>query len=256
MGLTHVGKISTSTAASILKERSITSGKGPFISLSDFISRTGVPLEILNSLSAAGALDSFDSLRIKTAGNPNSDCNSNTKTVDRRLLRWESGLRHRRRGEKKDGSRQLALEMPIEQDMVALPKESDWERMIGEYAAIGMYPEGHLMTQIRSHLPSKVAQSDEVRNYANGEQISVAGLVIRRQRPSSKTVFLTLEDEFGHAPLLIWARDYKRLKPFIKQSLILATGSVSRREGTMNIIVRTITPIPKSIPKFDSHDWG
>ena len=256
MGLTHVGKISTSTAASILKERCTISGKRPFISLSDFISRTGVPLEILNSLSAAGALDSFDGLRIKTTGSPNSDCNSNTKTIDRRLLRWESGLRHRRRGKKKDGSHQLALEMPIEQDMVALPKESDWERMIGEYATIGMYPEGHLMTQIRSHLPSKVAQSDEVRNYANGEQISVAGLVIRRQRPSSKTIFLTLEDEFGHSPLLIWARDYKRLKPLIKQSLILATGSVSRREGTMNIIVQTITPIPKSIPQFHSHDWG
>ena len=102
------------------------------------------------------------------------------------------------------------------------------------------------MTQIRSHLPSKVAQSNEVRNYANGEQISVAGLVIRRQRPSSKTIFLTLEDEFGHSPLLIWARDYKRLKPLIKHSLILATGNVSRREGTMNIIVQTIIPIPKS----------
>jgi len=256
MGLTHVRKISTSTASFILKERSIISGKGPFISLADFISRTGIPLEILNSLSAAGALDSFDGLKINANERSQSGCNSNITTVDRRLLRWESGLRHRRRGEKKDGSRQLALEMPIEQDMVALPKENEWERMIGEYATIGMYPEGHLMTQIRSHLPSKVAQSNELRNYANGEQISVAGLVIRRQRPSSKTIFLTLEDEFGHSPLLIWARDYKRLKPLIKHSLILATGNVSRREGTMNIIVQTIIPIPKSIPKFDSHDWG
>ena len=146
--------------------------------------------------------------------------------------------------------------MPIEQDMVTLPKENEWERMIGEYATIGMYPEGHLMAKIRSQLPAKVAKSNEVSNYANGEQISVAGLVIRRQRPSSKTIFLTLEDEFGHSPLLIWARDYKRLKPLIKQSLILARGSVSRREGTMNIIVQTIIPIPKSIPHFDSHDWS
>ena len=256
MGLTHVRKISTATASSILKERSATSGKGPFISLADFISRTGIPLEIVNSLSAAGALDSFDDLIINTNEISHSDGNSNAKTVDRRLLRWESGLRHKRRGEKKDGSRQIALEMPIEQDMVTLPKENEWERMIGEYATIGMYPEGHLMAKIRSQLPAKVAKSNEVRNYANGEQISVAGLVIRRQRPSSKTIFLTLEDEFGHSPLLIWARDYKRLKPLIKQSLILARGSVSRREGTMNIIVQTIIPIPKSIPHFDSHDWS
>ena len=256
MGLTHVRKISTATASSILKERSATSGKGPFISLADFISRTGIPLEIVNSLSAAGALDSLGDLKINTNERSHFECNSNVKTVDRRLLRWESGLRHRKRYEKKDGSRQLAMEMPTEQDMVTLPKENEWERMIGEYTTIGMYPEGHLMAKIRSQLPAKVAKSNEVRNYANGEQISVAGLVIRRQRPSSKTIFLTLEDEFGHSPLLIWARDYKRLKPLIKQSLILARGSVSRREGTMNIIVQTIIPIPKSIPHFDSHDWS
>ncbi|MCH8115425.1 MAG: hypothetical protein IIB25_08105, partial [Chloroflexi bacterium] len=176
--------------------------------------------------------------------------------ADRRHLRWESGLRYRPRGEKKDGSRQLAFEMPVEQDMVALPEESSWDRMIGEYSATGVHPEGHLMMKVRPHLPKSVIRSDEVRNHANGDRISVAGLVIRRQKPNGKTVFITLEDEFGHSPLIIWPAVYQRFKLDIKEPLLLATGTISRREGTMNIVVETIKPIPESIPQYHSRDWG
>ena len=245
MGLTHVAKLRAATAVPILDARA---ESGDFVSLSDFMMRTGTQQEVLDYLSAAGALDRFDEI---------ADPDRDPPTIaDRRHLRWESGLRYRPRGEKKDSSRQLAFEMPVEQDMVALPDESGWDRMIGEYSATGVYPQGHLMSKIRPHLPSTVIRSEEVRNYANGDRISVAGLVIRRQKPNGKTVFITLEDEFGHSPLIVWPTMYQRFKLQIKESLLLATGTVSRREGTMNIVVENITPIPESIPEFHSRDWG
>jgi len=245
MGLTHVSKLRAATAGPILAARA---EAGEFVSLASFMSRTGVQQKILDHLSAAGALDHFDEI---------ADPDRDPPTIaDRRHLRWESGLRYRPRGEKKDGTRQLAFEMPVEQDMVALPEESGWDRMIGEYSATGVYPQSHLMEKIRPHLPSTVIRSEEVRNYANGDRISVAGLVIRRQKPNGKTVFITLEDEFGHSPLIIWPTMYQRFKLQIKEALLLATGTVSRREGTMNIVVETITPIPESIPQFHSRDWG
>ena len=150
----------------------------------------------------------------------------------------------------------MTFEIPVEQDMIALPKESDWDRMIGEYLSCGVYAESHLMVKVRPHLPQNVKCSNEIRNYANGDRISVAGLVIRRQKPNGRTVFLTLEDEFGHSPLIIWPAVYQRLKLEIKKPLLLATGTVSRREGTINIVVETITSISKSIPQFHSRDWG
>jgi len=112
------------------------------------------------------------------------------------------------------------------------------------------------MKLVRPHLPSNVIPSSEVRNYANGDRISVAGLVIRRQKPSGKTVFVTLEDEFGHSPLIVWPAVYQKLKLIIKEPLLLATGTVSRREGTMNIVVESITAIPESVPGLHSKDWG
>lgn len=245
MGLIHVAKLNTATAVPIVEERE---AGGEFVSLANFMSRTRVHQEVLDLLSAAGALDRFDNI---------ADPERIPPTIaDRRHLRWESGLRYRPRGEKKDGSRQLAFEMPVEQDMIALPDESNWDRMIGEYSATGVYPQGHMMEKIRPHLPSTVIRSEEIRNYANGDRISVAGLVIRRQKPNGKTVFITLEDEFGHSPLIIWPTMYQRFKQQIKESLLLATGTVSRREGTMNILVENITPIEKSITQFPSRDWG
>jgi error-prone DNA polymerase len=269
MGLTHVAKLRDATAGPILEARE---GSGEFSSLADFMTRTGTQQEVLDYLSAAGALDSFDELAVVrekavaysgseavTGVEPGAGAEPDSNLgplADRRHLRWESGLRYRPRGEKKDGTRQLAFEMPVEQDMVALPEESGWDRMIGEYSATGVHPEGHLMMKVRPHLPESVIRSDEVRNYANGDRISVAGLVIRRQKPNGKTVFITLEDEFGHSPLIIWPTVYQRFKLDIKEPLLLATGTISRREGTMNIVAEKITPIPESIPQYDSRDWG
>ena len=248
MGLIHVAKLKSATSEPILEARAYTK-EGKFTSLADFMTRTGIQQQILDYLSAAGALDCLE----EPPRRPDLD---SPVVADRRQLRWESGLRYRPRGEKKDGSRQMAFEIPVEQDMVALPKESDWDRMIGEYLSCGVYPEGHLMAKIRPYLPQNVKCSNEIRNYANGDRISVAGLVIRRQKPNGKTVFLTLEDEFGHSSLIIWPVVYRRLKLEIKKPLLLATGTVSRREGTMNIVVETITSISKSIPQFHSRDWG
>ena len=263
MGLTHVAKLRDATAEPILEARAgAGAGDKKFTSLADFMTRTGTQQEVLDYLSAAGALDSFDELavvgeRVRAYAGAGADSALDSAPLaDRRHLRWESGLRYRPRGKKKDGTRQLAFEMPVEQDMVALPEESEWDRMIGEYSATGVHPKGHLMMQVRPHLPPSVIRSDEVRNHANGDRISVAGLVIRRQKPNGKTVFITLEDEFGHSPLIIWPAVYQRFKLDIKEPLLLATGTISRREGTMNIVVETIKPIPESIPEFHSKDWG
>ncbi|MDP6666175.1 MAG: DNA polymerase III subunit alpha [Dehalococcoidia bacterium] len=268
MGLTHVAKLRAATAGPILEARAGAGGGGgagvgekKFASLADFMTRTGVQQEVLDYLSAAGALDSFDELAVREKAGSYSGAGNGAgadfgPVADRRHLRWESGLRYRPRGEKRDGSRQMAFEMPVEQDMVALPAESSWDRMIGEYSATGVYPGGHLMMKVRPHLPPDVIGSDEVRNYASGDRISVAGLVIRRQKPNGKTVFLTLEDEFGLSPLIVWPAVYQRLKLKIKEPLLLATGTVSRREGTMNIVVETNTPITESVPDFHSKDWG
>ncbi|MBI4307027.1 MAG: error-prone DNA polymerase, partial [Chloroflexi bacterium] len=228
LGLTHVAKVREATVKLVLAARR---KHGPFKSVADFMARTGLQRDALDNLADAGAFDSLDG--------------------DRRSTRWEIGLRYRPVG------RQLGFEMPVEQDMVALPEQSRWDLAVGEYRTMGVYPSGHLMAMLRPKLPPDVMRSEDLKKLPDGAEVKVAGIVIRRQRPLAKAVFLTLEDEFGHSPLVIWPQVYQRLRLRAKSPILLARGNVSHRDGTMNVVVSGLTPIEADdAPELKSKDWG
>ena len=232
MGFAHVEAVRQRTAGIVLAARD---RHGQFRSLEDFMQRTGLLHDQLDNLTRAGALDCLDKDRTHT---------------DRRSLRWEVGLRYR------PVSRQLSLPLPVEQDIVALDEESDWDRMLGEYRSLGVYPEGHIMAKLRRALPDDVVPSNRLDDVAEGAQVAVAGLVIRRQRPQGKAVFITLEDEFGQSPLILWNAVYKRLRRTATQPLLIARGTMSHREGTTNVVVSELEVIPAEDPGLKSKDWG
>ena len=99
------------------------------------------------------------------------------------------------------------------------------------------------MEQLRPHLPKDVLPSNEVDHLPDGEKVMVAGLIIRRQRPLGKAVFITSEDETGHTPFLIWPDTYEEFKLTLKEPLLLLKGNVSRRGNTMNIVVTDVKSI-------------
>jgi error-prone DNA polymerase len=132
---------------------------------------------------------------------------------------------------------QQHLKIPVEQDMADLAPMTSWEKMAGEYQTMSLYPEGHLMAHVRPTLPPNVLPSDEIPHLKDGMEVWTAGLVIRRQRPLGKAVFITLEDEFGHTPLIVWPAVYDQYRLILREPVLMIRGTVSRREGTMNIMV-------------------
>ncbi len=264
MGLRHVHGMTRPNAEVVLATRE---RFGKFESLADFIRRTGVQQKVLDGMASAGAFDRFGSSSSvavdqgfesheKQRQHPTPE-SANTHDVaqaedmpDRRALIWEAGLRYR------PVNSQHVLPFSEDQNMVPLPDETKWEQMMGEYAAMGVHPESHIMARLRPSLPANVARSDKVQNYEEGSRITVAGLVIRRQRPSGKATFITLEDEFGHNPLVIWPDVYKRVRLNTVSQLLMATGTVSKREGTLNIVVEDIVPIGSETPILQTKDWG
>ncbi|MEE8465307.1 MAG: OB-fold nucleic acid binding domain-containing protein, partial [Dehalococcoidia bacterium] len=210
---------------------------GPFKSLADAMERTGLQREVIENLVTAGA---FDDLTAETSGT--------ARTVNRRQTLWEVGLRYR------PINTQQPLLLPVEQDMADLPEQSQWETMGEEYRIMGLYPEGHLMALARPHLRPGILSSRDLDGKADGETVTVAGLVIRRQRPLAKAVFLTLEDEFGHIPLVVWPGEFAKYRQVIKEPLLIIRGQVSRRDGTMNIVAQHVEPMPAMdhLPKAKS----
>jgi error-prone DNA polymerase len=112
------------------------------------------------------------------------------------------------------------------------------------------------MVHLRSRLGKGVITSAELVGLADGAKVVVAGWVIRRQRPLGNAVYVTLEDEYGHSPLVLWPKTYERLRHVFREPLVIASGHVSRREGTMNVVVTSARKVPAIGVAPKSKDWS
>ena len=208
IGFLNVTGLGGASADAIMEGRK---KHGPFKTIGDFLECTGVLEEVADNLAGAGA---FDSLQ------PN-----------RRKVKWEIGLRYR------PINTQLPLPLPVEQDIVELKAQTDWEMMKEEYSLLSLYPGGHVMARLRPRFDSSYSTSRDIEKMRNGTRLTAAGLVIRRQRPRGKVVFVTLEDEFGHIPCMVFGDVYEEYEYTFRSAFLIIKGYLTRREGTCNVVV-------------------
>ncbi len=226
LGFTYVQHMGPAHVTTLLKERR---QSGSYRSVPDVVRRTEMPQRTLDSLAEAGVFDSL---------NP-----------DRRATKWEIGLLHRSQGG------QLQLDLPTEQDMADLPSQTFGERLSEEYKSLGMAPSGHAMQEFRDYLPKEVIPSYRLDELTEGDNALVAGRVIRRQRPNGRTVFITLEDEYGFIPLIVWQKTWLTHHEVLRNPYLLINGTASRREGTLNIVVVGARSLGALAHATSSRDW-
>jgi error-prone DNA polymerase len=203
--------------------------EGDFKSIGDFLERTGVLEEVAFNLASAGAFDSLE--------------------TNRRRVKWEIGLRYR------PLNSQLPLALPVAQDLVDLAAPGRWESMKDEYKVLSLFPAGHIMSLLRPRLGAGLYSSKDIPRLRDGEEVVTAGMVIRRQRPMAKVVFITLEDEFGHIPLMVFPQVYDRNEHKFKSPFLVIKGRMTRREGTHNVVVNQVRPFKAMEKVPTSKDW-
>jgi len=226
LGFLQVAGLGAASAKDIVEGRA---KSGNFKGIGDFLERSGVLEETALSLSGAGAFDTIE---------PN-----------RRKVKWEIGLRYR------PVNSQLFLPLPVSQDMAELSALSPWERMQEEYNVLGLFPAGHIMASLRPRMSHEVRSSRDIERLGDGAEVITAGMVIRRQRPRGKVVFITLEDEFGHVPLMVFPQVYERAEHKFKSPFLVVKGQLSRREGTHNVVVERVSPFSALGKAPSSKDW-
>ena len=91
----------------------------------------------------------------------------------------------------------------------------------------------------------------------DGHSVRVAGWPVARQhqRGRSGTGFVTIEDEEGDVQLIIWPKVFARYRRALGSRVILARGTVSRYDGTTNVIASHIQVVPTRVPLPSAHDW-
>ncbi|WP_292587026.1 OB-fold nucleic acid binding domain-containing protein, partial [Mesorhizobium sp.] len=81
----------------------------------------------------------------------------------------------------------------------------------------------------------------------DGRRVSVAGLVLVRQRPGKgNAIFLTLEDENSVANVIFWERTFTRFRPIVMGArFVRVTGKLQSESGVIHIVaekVEDLTP--------------
>ena len=208
LGLTQVKGLDARLAATLLTARA----DAPFANLADLVFRSRLRQAALENLVRAGAVDNLPGV------------------TNRRQSLWEIGVRHR-----PERSGHPELDLPVDGVMADLAPEDAADRMLSEYATLGLSPAGHVMELARPQLTADVLRSNQLDGIAHGTIVRVAGRVVRRQRPLAKAVFMTLEDEWGLIPVAVWPDVWQAYKQELKQPLVVIQGEVSRIDNTMNI---------------------
>ncbi|UYN96267.1 MAG: error-prone DNA polymerase [Enhydrobacter sp.] len=130
---------------------------------------------------------------------------------------------------------------------VTLPRLTLGEQVVDDYSTLSMSLRAHPLELLRPMLAERrVAHSRKVREARTGDFLQMAGLVLVRQRPgtASGVVFVTLEDEFGIANLVVWPKVFEAHRRIVMGSRLLGVaGRVQRdrqKDGTDGLVIHVV----------------
>ncbi len=194
--------------------------KGPFVSPADFVFRTGLDKNHLEQLALVGAFRSFG--------------------ITRRQALWEMLA----------VAQQEESELTMKLDETGsnqLQPMAVGEQLAADFKGMALSTGPHPMRLVRRELKAKeILSAADLRKVADKSQVSIAGMVIIRQRPMTARgfMFLTMEDETGFANIVVkpnYVLKYR--KAIVYSNGLLVKGQVERRDGVVNVIGREFIPL-------------
>jgi len=158
--------------------------------------------------------------------------------IDRRQALWEAkGLRD-------------APDLPLFQDhadegteaTVPLPVMPTCEQVIADYQTMRLSLKAHPMSFLRKSMTKQgFVTTQQLLLARNGQKIKMAGLVLIRQKPGTAkgVCFITIEDEFGVANLVVWPKMMETYRKTVMQSrLLLIEGYVQRDVEIIHVVAQ------------------
>lgn len=186
------------------------------------------------------------------------DVRAREHLADAGALRGLAGDRHRARWAVAGVEPQLPLFADVEQPVeapVALPPPTVGEDLLTDYATLGTTLGPHPLTLLRPRLRAlRCRSSRELGAVEHGRPVSVAGLVIGRQRPqtASGVIFVTLEDEYGLVNVVVWHDLAERQRRVLLQSQLLRVdGRFETQSGVRHVIAGRLTDLSPLLTGLD-----
>jgi error-prone DNA polymerase len=155
-------------------------------------------------------------------------------------------------GEKVGTQLALPLDLP---DAPELRELGPWDRLLADYGSTGVTLREHPMELMRPDLPGHAVTSADFASIRDGSSVTIAGLVIARQRPATAkgVTFMLLEDEHGTLNLIVPPPVHERCRLAVRgEPLVIADGKLERREGVVNVLVHDVRRLERGdLPKAE-----
>ena len=229
LGFHRLKGLRSTTSERILEERS----QSHFTSLNNFLHRVAPNKKERRILAAIGALNELPEIE------------------HRRDALWQSEqLPFNDLFAQQENSNEQILDMMQPAERL----ETDFAL---QGASLGPHPM-RLWRQAQTN--SQLVTSDDLKRLCHGTPLSIAGMVICRQRPGTAKghCFISLEDEYGIANLFVPRKTFKHFRlTIISESFLLCHGRLQITEGKQpTVYVTSVTPLSEAPGMASSsHDF-
>ncbi|MSP02682.1 MAG: error-prone DNA polymerase [Acetobacteraceae bacterium] len=189
----------------------------PYRSIPDIHRRVKTPVAALERLAEADAFQTFG--------------------LDRRQAVWAiRGL--------SDNRLPLFDHADTNEPATDLPVMTKGRQVVEDYRSIGLSLRAHPVSFLRATLNARqMTRCADLTRKRDGARLSVAGIILVRQRPGSArgVLFVTIEDETGHANLIVWPSVFERQrKTLLSASMIACRGKLQKEGEVMHVIADEI----------------
>ena len=235
LGLNQISGLQRVTAEQLLQER----GRREFVSITELADRVPkLSKADLRRLAAAGALNPLDG--------------------ERKLHRREALWQAERAGKSVGPLLRGIAEAEPEAASPLQPMDAN-ERLIADFSSTGVTVGPHPMFYRRAEMNRmRVTPANRLYTLKDGEHVRVAGSVITRQRPGTAQgfIFLTLEDETGHANVIVTPAVYKENRmTVLGERFLIIDGILQNTDGVIHIKARRFRRMEGANVPIRSHDF-
>jgi error-prone DNA polymerase len=221
LGLRQVDGLHRDAAERLVSAR----GDRSYGSVEELLSRGRLPVHAIQRLAAADAFRSIG--------------------LDRRAALWDS------RALKQAPDLPLfaysdARDEGSEAAPAELPRMPLAEHVISDYQTVRLSLKAHPMHFLRAHYQAaKFVTAQELHSIRDGKPLSIAGVVLIRQRPgtSKGVVFITIEDETGVANLVVWPKLFDKQRKIVMGARLMAVHGIIQRDedgGVIHVVARRL----------------
>lgn len=231
LGLRMAKGLKQNDAQALVKARA----DGRYVSLDDVHARSGLTPSTLATLAQADAFCAFGLSRREAVWTIRS-----LRPVGLPLF---------------DGAHEI-----FQEPSVSIPSIPAGRTVVDDYASVGLTLRSHPLSFLRPTLNRRgMKPCRSLADVRPGRTVTVAGLVLVRQRPGSAkgVLFVTIEDESGIANLIIWPSVFEAHRRIVLSGgMISCRGKVQREGIVTHLVAERLEDFSALLQSVGSRDAG